>query len=108
MGTWKQAVTNLPKAIHSALEKANLGLQDVDYFVFHQANVKLLEYLLAKMKIHPDRAIINVNEIGNMGAASIPIALHQARVDSKISNGDLVMFASVGAGFNFSALLWRL
>jgi 3-oxoacyl-[acyl-carrier-protein] synthase III len=43
-----------------------------------------------------------------MGAASIPIALHQARVDSKISNGDLVMFASVGAGFNFSALLWRL
>lgn len=108
MGTWKQAVTNLPKAIHSALEKANVGLQDVDYFVFHQANVKLLEYLLAKMKIHPDRAIINVNEIGNMGAASIPIALHQARVDSKISNGDLVMFASVGAGFNFSALLWRL
>ena len=108
MGTWKQAVTNLPKAIHSALEKANLGLQDVDYFVFHQANVKLLEYLLAKMKIQPDRAIINVDKIGNMGAASIPIALHQARVDSEISNGDLVMFASVGAGFNFSALLWRL
>jgi 3-oxoacyl-[acyl-carrier-protein] synthase-3 len=108
MGTWRQAVTNLPKAIYGALEKANLGLQDVDYFVFHQANVKLLEYLLAKMKIPPHKAIINVNEIGNMGAASIPIALHQARVDSKISNGDLVMFASVGAGFNFSALLWRL
>jgi 3-oxoacyl-[acyl-carrier-protein] synthase III len=108
MGTWKQAVTNLPKAIHQALERADLGLKDVDYFIFHQANVKLLEYLFAKMKISPNRAIINVDQIGNMGAASIPIALHQARVDSKISNGDLVMFASVGAGFNFSALLWRL
>jgi 3-oxoacyl-[acyl-carrier-protein] synthase-3 len=70
--------------------------------------VKLLEYLLTKMKIKSDRAIINVNDIGNMGAASIPIALHQARVDSKISIGDLVMFASVGAGFNFSALVWRI
>jgi len=107
MGTWKQAVTNLPKAINSALEKANFHLQDIDYFVFHQANVKLLDYLMAKMKIKSERAIINVNEIGNMGAASIPIALHHARVGSKISDGDLVMFASVGAGFNFSALLWR-
>jgi 3-oxoacyl-[acyl-carrier-protein] synthase-3 len=108
MGTWKQAVTNLPKAIYETLEKANFGIDDVDFYVFHQANVKLLEYLIAKLKIKPERAIVNVNEIGNMGAASIPIALHHARVDSKISEGDLVMFASVGAGFNFSAFLWRL
>lgn len=108
MGTWKQAVTNLPKAVNSALEMVNLTVSDVNFFIFHQANVKLLEYLFSKMKIDRQRTIINVNELGNLGAASVPVVLHQARQESKIKAGDLVMFASVGAGFNFSSILWRM
>lgn len=109
IGTWRQAVTNLPRAVNEVLSKADLQVKDVSYFVFHQANPKLLHYLFTKLRIPLERTIVNSDRIGNTGAASLPIAFHEARLrDNALAKGSLVMFASIGAGFNFSAILWRL
>lgn len=107
IATWKQAITHLPPVIRSALAKAGRTVPDVDFFVFHQANLRLIEYLLRKMKIDDSRTFTNVQDIGNTGAASVPIALSEAWQRGLLAQDSLVTLAAVGAGFNFGASVWR-
>lgn len=106
LATWKQAVTHLPPTIRRACERAGIALAEVDQFVFHQANQHIIEYSMQKMRVPTKRAIVNVTEIGNTGAASIPIALDEAVRSGLIRDGDKVVIAGVGAGFNFGASAW--
>jgi 3-oxoacyl-[acyl-carrier-protein] synthase-3 len=96
LATWKQAITHMPTVIRRSCEKAGVSSKDVDFFVFHQANLRLIEYIVRKMGVGLERTHTNVQDIGNSGSASIAIAL-----DS------LLMLAGVGAGFYFAASLWR-
>jgi 3-oxoacyl-[acyl-carrier-protein] synthase-3 len=107
IATWKQAITHLPPVIRSALAKAGATVPDVDFFIFHQANLRLIEYLVRKMKIEDSRTFTNVQDIGNTGAASVPIALSEAWGKGLLAKGSLVTLAAVGAGFNFGASAWR-
>lgn len=107
IATWKQAITHLPPVIRAALEKAGHEVADVDFFIFHQANLRLIEYLLRKMKIDPARTFTNVQKIGNTGAASVPIALSEAWGKGLLAKDCLLTLAAVGAGFNFGASAWR-
>lgn len=107
LATWKQAITHLPPVIRKACGKANVGLGDVDFFVFHQANYNLIEYIVKKMGVGLSRTYTNVQEIGNTGAASVAIALSEATSKGCMKPGDLVVLAAVGAGFNFGASVWR-
>lgn len=106
LATWKQAVTHLPTTVRRACEKSGVAPGDVDHFIFHQANLHIIEYTLKKMRIPVERAFTNVQEIGNTGAASIPIALSHAVDASRFRDGQLVVFAGVGAGFTFGASVW--
>jgi 3-oxoacyl-[acyl-carrier-protein] synthase III len=106
--TWTQAVTNMPYAIKELLKDEELEISEVDFFIFHQANKVLIEYVLDKLRIPREKSYMNVEEIGNTGAASIGIALHEAIEKRLIKSGDLVVLAGVGAGFNFGANLWRM
>jgi 3-oxoacyl-[acyl-carrier-protein] synthase-3 len=107
IATWKQAVTNLPRVIRECCSKARLELHEVDFVIFHQANLNMINYIMRKLKIHESKTYTNVARIGNSGAASVPVALSEAVSQGKIKSGDIVLLAAVGAGFNFGASVWR-
>jgi 3-oxoacyl-[acyl-carrier-protein] synthase-3 len=104
---WKQVMQNQPKAIRRVLEKINMLPEDVDFFIFHQANKNLIHYVMGRMKLPLDRTITNVDEIGNTADASIAIALHEALLTKRIKRDDIVIVAGVGAGFTFGATVIR-
>jgi 3-oxoacyl-[acyl-carrier-protein] synthase-3 len=107
LATWKQAITNLPIVIRQLLNKTDLNIEDVDFCIFHQANLNLIQYVMSKLKIPLDKTYTNVQEIGNTGSASIGIALSEAIELGKIIPGQKVLLAGVGAGFNFGASIWQ-
>ena len=80
--------------------------RDVDLFVFHQANEKLISYFMHKMDLPMSRTYSNVAEIGNLGVASVPVALADVAEKSLLHHGDKLVLASVGAGFGFGASAW--
>lgn len=107
IATWKQAITNVPKSIKRACEKSGLEVADIDFFIFHQANYNMIEYIVKKMRADMNKTYTNVREVGNTGAASPAIAMSEAVEKKLIKNGDTVLLAAVGAGFNFGASVWR-
>ena len=107
IATWKQAITHLPTVVRRACEKAGTTTGEVDFYVFHQANLRLIEYIVRKMGVGLDRTYTNVQDIGNTGSASIAIALSEAVQKGHVKPGSQLMLAAVGAGFNFGANLWR-
>lgn len=107
LATWKQAITNLPIIIRNLCDKSSLKIEDINFCLFHQANLNLIQYVMAKLKIPMDKTYTNVEEIGNTGSASVGIALSEAMVLGKIKTGEIVLLAGVGAGFNFAASVWR-
>lgn len=107
IATWKQAITHLPPTIRRACVKAGVDLKALDFMVFHQANLRLIEYLVRKMGLGMDKTYTNVAQIGNSGSASLAIALSEAVRGGHLKSGDLLVLAGVGAGFNFAASVWR-
>jgi 3-oxoacyl-[acyl-carrier-protein] synthase-3 len=107
IATWKQAITHLPSTIRKACEKAEIPLKDVDFLVFHQANLRLIEYLVRKLGFDMAKTHTNVAQVGNSGAASLAIALSEAVRAGRMHPGTTVVLAGVGAGFNFAASVWR-
>jgi 3-oxoacyl-[acyl-carrier-protein] synthase-3 len=107
IATWKQAITHLPPTIRMACDKAGVSYKEVDFLVFHQANLRLIEYLVRKMGFDLNQTYTNVAEVGNSGSASLAIALSQAVRGGHIKHGAKVVLAGVGAGFNFAASLWQ-
>ena len=105
--TWKQAITHLPAVIRSAFDKAGYACADADLIIFHQANLRLIEFLMRKMKFDIAKTFTNVQEIGNTGAASVAIALSEAWERGLLGRDALLALAAVGAGFNFGASIWR-
>jgi 3-oxoacyl-[acyl-carrier-protein] synthase-3 len=107
MEVWKQVMQFQPKAIKRVLEKMGKTTNDVDFFVFHQANQNLIQFIMGRMKQPLEKTLINVDEIGNTADASLVIALHDAVSANKIKRGDLVVISGVGAGFTFGATAVR-
>lgn len=107
IATWKQAITHLPTVIRKACAKSGIDPKEVDFLVFHQANLNMIEYVVRKMGYGMGKTFTNVQEIGNTGAASVGIALSEAVSNGLIEDGQLVVLAAVGAGFNFGASVWR-
>jgi len=107
LATWKQAVTHLPMLLRKVTEKAKVSLNDVNLFLFHQANLNLIQYVVRKVGQPLEKTHTNVEEIGNTGAASVGIVLSEAVALGKIKPGDIVVLGAVGAGFNFGASVWK-
>ncbi|MBM4433635.1 MAG: 3-oxoacyl-ACP synthase III family protein [Chloroflexi bacterium] len=105
---WKQVVRYQPQNIRRALEKAGMTTDDVDVFIFHQANLRLIEYLMGKMRKPMSMTYTNVAAIGNTADASIGLALCDAVRAGAIRRDDIVAVSGVGAGFTFgtSVLRW--
>ncbi len=104
---WKQVVQNQPKSMKRALEKAGFSVEDVDFFVFHQANLRLIEFLMGKMRLPMNRTLTNVEEYGNTADASQAITLCDAVTRGRLKKDDIVMISGVGAGFIFGSSVMR-
>lgn len=104
---WKQVVQYQPLVIKRALAKAGIELKDVDFFIFHQANLNLINYLMGRMRVPIEKTYTNVSQIGNTAEASIAIALCEAVELGRIKKGDIVVISGVGAGFTFGASVLR-
>lgn len=104
---WKQVVQYQPKVIRRALEKTGMTLDDVDFFVFHQANPRLIEYLMGKIKRPMGDTMVTADVLGNTAEASLPITLYRAVMDGRIRSGDIVVISGVGAGFIFGATVMK-
>ncbi|MBV8716028.1 MAG: ketoacyl-ACP synthase III [Chloroflexi bacterium] len=107
MDVWKQVLQHQPRVIRQALAKANLALEDVDFFIFHQANRHLIDYFMGKLRLPREKTYTNVERLGNTAEASIPIALCEAAEQGLIKHNDIVVMSGVGAGFTFGASVMR-
>lgn len=102
---FRHAVTNISEAIVSCCAKANKNLEEIDWFVPHQANKRILDGVAKKLKINDEKVIITVDIHGNTSAASVPLAFHHAKLEGKIKSGDLVLFEAMGGGLTWGASL---
>jgi 3-oxoacyl-[acyl-carrier-protein] synthase-3 len=104
---FRHAVTKISEVIDATLAKAGYQASDIDWFVPHQANKRILDGAARKLGLDPDRIIITVDKHANTSAASIPLALFAGCEDGRIKPGDLVLMEAMGGGFTWGAVLLR-
>ncbi|WP_372652912.1 beta-ketoacyl-ACP synthase III [Halobacteriovorax sp.] len=104
---FKVATRTLAQNAKTVLEKANLKLEDVDWLVPHQANIRIIETTGKLLGIDPEKVIVNIDKYANTSAATVPMAFHEAIKDGRIKRGDIVLFDAFGAGLTTGATLLR-
>lgn len=102
---FRHAVTRMGEAAVAACAQAGATLADVDLFVFHQANARILSTLAERLDLPQDRVVNSIGEIGNTSAASIPLALAHARDEGRLVDGMRVLLCAFGAGLTWGATL---
>ncbi|MEO1014931.1 MAG: beta-ketoacyl-ACP synthase III [Pseudomonadota bacterium] len=104
---FRQAVERISSAMVTVGKRAGVAPSDVDWFVPHQANERILNGVVEKLGLKRDRVVSTIAEQGNTSAASIPLAYAAARQDGRIKDGDLVMIEALGGGLTWGAALFR-
>jgi 3-oxoacyl-[acyl-carrier-protein] synthase-3 len=104
---FKFAVRKTEEIARRILERNSLTAADIDLFVSHQANRRIIQSATEKLGVDPSKVIINIERFGNTTAATIPLALDDAITTGRLKKGQLVLLASVGAGFTVGAVLLR-
>ena len=104
---FKVATRTLADNARVCLEKAGMTLEDIDWVVPHQANIRIIETTAKLLGVPMEKVIVNIENYGNTSAATVPIALHEAIEDGRIKRGDVVLLDAFGAGLTFGATLLR-
>ena len=104
---FKYAVRKMYEASRDLLDKNHLTVNDLDAFIPHQANRRIITATAERLGLSCEKVIINIDRFGNTTAATIPLATQDAVNSGKLKKGDLVMFAAVGAGYTVGTNLWR-
>lgn len=104
---FKHAVGMITDVIESVFEATGLAADDIDWFVPHQANKRIIDASAKKLGIDPAKVVITVDRYGNTSAASIPLALVDALDDGRIKENDVVLLEAMGGGFTWGAVLVR-
>jgi len=102
---FKFAVKVFEQTARELLDEANLSIDDVDWFIPHQANIRIMESTAKKLKLPREKLIATVDHHGNTSAASIPLALDEAVQAGKVDRGDLLLLEGVGGGFTWGGAL---
>jgi 3-oxoacyl-[acyl-carrier-protein] synthase-3 len=104
---YKFAVTKMQEVMQQTAEEAGVLLDDVALIVPHQSNLRIIESACEKAGVPLGKVVVNIDRYGNTSAASVPIALHEARCDGRLRRGDLVMLVAFGAGLTWGSVLLR-
>ena len=104
---FKHAVAMITDVIHDAFKATGTTAADIDWFVPHQANKRIIDGSAHKLGIAPDKVVVTVDRHGNTSAASIPLALADAVADRRIKRGNLILLEAMGGGFTWGSALLR-
>ena len=105
---FKVAVKSIESATIEAIKEADLEPEDIDLFVPHQANQRILEAVRKRLNFPEEKVFVNLDRYGNTSGASVPLALDEAIRQGRVKEGNLVLFAAFGAGFTWGASVVRL
>ena len=104
---FKYATRKMPELCVKLLERNGLTGDDIDLFIPHQANLRIISAAVDRLKLPMEKVIVNISEYGNTTAGTLPLAIDTALNEGKLKKGDLVLFGTVGAGFSAGAALVR-
>ena len=104
---FKHAVTRMPEVLHETLNAASLKLDDIDLFLFHQANLRINEFVANKLEIPESKVMNNIQRFGNCSAGALPILLAEASREGRLEAGQLVSLTAFGSGFTWGSAVIR-
>jgi 3-oxoacyl-[acyl-carrier-protein] synthase-3 len=104
---FKFATRVLVSSAEAVLAKSGVAIEDVDVYVPHQANVRIIDHAVAKLGIPEEKVVVNVDRYGNTSSASIPLALAEAVADGRVKKGDTVLMTGMGAGLTWGSAVMR-
>ncbi|MAI92070.1 beta-ketoacyl-ACP synthase III [Ponticaulis sp.] len=105
---FKHAVVNISSAVQALLEQTGVSHEDIDWFVPHQANQRILDGVAKRLSIDSSKIVSTVGKHGNTSAASVPLALSEAIDDGRVKTGDMILTEAMGGGFAWGANLFRI
>lgn len=100
-GVYKFAVASMPDAVEAVLQKASLTVSDIDWFVFHQANSRIIASIVDRLGIDPAKAPVTIDLYANTSSASIPLTLSLMKADGRLKPSQKVLLAGFGAGYTY-------
>ena len=104
---FKHAVKRMGEAAVGALEDAGIRRDEVDWLVPHQANIRIIEATGNRLRLPKEKVFVNIHKYGNVSAATIPICLHEMRVEGKLNEGNILVLVAFGAGFTWAGITYR-
>jgi 3-oxoacyl-[acyl-carrier-protein] synthase-3 len=104
---FKHAVEKMSSSIEAILAKNSLGVEDIDHFIPHQANIRIIDNMVQRLNFDPNKVVKTVVKHANCSAASIPLALCDLKSSGKLNRGDLILFSAIGAGLTWGSALIR-
>ena len=105
--TFKFAVSTMVSDIRKCVADAGLAESDIDHVIPHQANMRIIDAAIKRLKIPAERDVVNISRYGNTSAASIPIALDELNKSGKLKRGDTIVLSSFGGGLSSAACVFR-
>ncbi|MGB8951115.1 MAG: beta-ketoacyl-ACP synthase III [Candidatus Aminicenantales bacterium] len=104
---FKHAVKRMGEAAHEVLKQAGLKKENIDYFIPHQANIRIIEAVGKRIGVPREKVYVNIDKYGNVSVACIPICLHELRQQKKLKPGTIILMDAFGAGFTWGAVAYR-
>jgi len=104
---FRRAVRTVVESVNVTLTRSGITVEDVDWFIPHQANLRIIEAASSRLNIPRERTVVNIERFGNTSAASIPLAMSEAADDGRIRDGDLVLMSGMGAGMAWGSVVVR-
>ena len=101
---FKHAVRHIGKAAESTLRESGRGIEEVAWIVPHQANARIMKAIASRLGVGMDKFYLNLDKVGNISAASVPVALDEAVRAGKIAAGQVIMLVRFGGGFTWGAM----
>ena len=98
----------MERSTREALERAGMGLDEVDWVIPHQANIRIVDSLTRRLGIEASRVLVNLDRVANTSTASIPIALDEALRSGRVVRGQVAVFTAFGAGATYGAVVVRI
>ena len=104
---FRRAVRAMVQSAETAMERAKVTAADIDLYVPHQANIRIIDSALPRLGLSMDKTVVTIDHSGNSSSASIPIALAEAVGAGRVKDGDLILLSGFGAGMTWASAVWR-
>ncbi len=104
---FRQAVTKMPESALISINEIGMKIEDIDWFIPHQANIRIIDSAAKKLGIPKEKTIVNLQKYGNTSSASLPLALNEAIEDGTIKDGDTILLTAIGGGLAWGSMILK-